>query len=116
MISLALSFFFFFFNDAPPAEFSPLPLPDALPIWQLGRGHRRAARRRAAARRGALRRRRGTLRRRRAGAGQSAALQSTVARDRRRARIAQRRPRSEEHTAELQSPCNLVSRLLPEKK
>src|SRR5256885_13341012 len=26
------------------------------------------------------------------------------------------RPRSEEHTSELQSPCNLVCRLLPEKK
>src|ERR1039457_2398749 len=28
----------------------------------------------------------------------------------------QRRPRSEEHTSELQSPCNLVCRLLLEKK
>src|SRR2546430_8157972 len=25
-------FFFFFFNDPPPTGFSPLPLPDALPI------------------------------------------------------------------------------------
>src|SRR2546426_12181176 len=29
---------------------------------------------------------------------------------------AERRPRSEEHTSELQSPCNLVCRLLLEKK
>src|SRR5256885_5486109 len=31
-------------------------------------------------------------------------------------RAAQGRPRSEEHTSELQSPCNLVCRLLLEKK
>src|SRR2546426_7549511 len=30
--------------------------------------------------------------------------------------VAQRRQRSEEHTSELQSPCNLVCRLLLEKK
>src|SRR5256885_12230234 len=35
---------------------------------------------------------------------------------RRRARISLPRPRSEEHTSELQSPCNLVCRLLLEKK
>src|SRR5215467_15796325 len=33
-----------------------------------------------------------------------------------RARAAGRRRRSEEHTSELQSPCNLVCRLLLEKK
>src|SRR5256885_12081103 len=33
-----------------------------------------------------------------------------------RARGAGREPRSEEHTSELQSPCNLVCRLLLEKK
>src|SRR2546426_6684548 len=32
------------------------------------------------------------------------------------ARVARGRPRSEEHTSELQSPCNLVCRLLLEKK
>src|SRR2546426_4693546 len=31
-------------------------------------------------------------------------------------RLGRRRPRSEEHTSELQSPCNLVCRLLLEKK
>src|SRR5256885_10769094 len=31
-------------------------------------------------------------------------------------RLRPRRPRSEEHTSELQSPCNLVCRLLLEKK
>src|SRR5215467_1529814 len=33
-----------------------------------------------------------------------------------RARISSRKRRSEEHTSELQSPCNLVCRLLLEKK
>src|SRR3954466_13564985 len=28
---------FFFFNDTAPPEISPLSLPDALPIWRLGR-------------------------------------------------------------------------------
>src|SRR5256885_12713417 len=37
-------------------------------------------------------------------------------RDARRARALLRRIRSEEHTSELQSPCNLVCRLLLEKK
>src|SRR5256885_13082552 len=32
------------------------------------------------------------------------------------AKVRQLRPRSEEHTSELQSPCNLVCRLLLEKK
>src|SRR2546426_4814547 len=34
----------------------------------------------------------------------------------RKRREAEREPRSEEHTSELQSPCNLVCRLLLEKK
>src|SRR5256885_10023437 len=38
----------------------------------------------------------------------------TLFRDRRAAGMG--RQRSEEHTSELQSPCNLVCRLLPEKK
>src|SRR2546429_9853142 len=32
LASLTLAFFFFFLNDAAPTEFSPLPLPDPLPI------------------------------------------------------------------------------------
>src|SRR2546430_17388591 len=28
--------FFFFCNDTAPTEFSPLPLPDALPIYRVG--------------------------------------------------------------------------------
>src|SRR3989440_9411711 len=34
-------FFFFFFNDTAPPEISPLPLPDALPIYPRLRGQRR---------------------------------------------------------------------------
>src|SRR2546425_3456143 len=30
-----LTFFFFFFNNPAPTEISPLPLPDAFPIWFL---------------------------------------------------------------------------------
>src|SRR2546421_232939 len=33
--------FFFFFNDTAPPEISPLPLPDALPIYPRLRGQRR---------------------------------------------------------------------------
>src|SRR5256885_836493 len=37
-------FFFFFFNDPAPPEFSPFPLPDALPISGSGGGRSPAAR------------------------------------------------------------------------
>src|SRR5256885_17218244 len=79
-------FFFFFFNDTATTEIYPLSLHDALPI---SRRLWQAA--------GALdhRRQLGVLR---------------------RAPRADPRVRSEEHTSELQSPCNLVCRLLLEKK
>src|SRR2546426_7763120 len=82
--------FFFFFNDTATTEIYTLSLHDALPISP------------AACPR--LERRRRDSRR-----GRSA-----------RAARADSRPhphgRSEEHTSELQSPCNLVCRLLLEKK
>src|SRR5256885_15291496 len=79
---------FFFFNDTATTEIYTLSLHDALPISRgLSRDRRRALR--------AARVRDG---RHRAG----------------RRRL--RRARSEEHTSELQSPCNLVCRLLLEKK
>src|SRR2546430_14658159 len=31
-------FFFFFLNNPPPPEFSPFPLPNALPFWSTERG------------------------------------------------------------------------------
>src|SRR2546426_4978738 len=49
-------------------------------------------------------------------AGPDGRLFRVPARARRRAGTRNSRPRSEEHTSELQSPCNLVCRLLLEKK
>src|SRR5256885_2920559 len=78
--------FFFFFNDTATTEIYTLSLHDALPISDLLPGRR--------SRRGQHRCGHGRLH-----------LDS------------ERGPgRSEEHTSELQSPCNLVCRLLLEKK
>src|SRR2546426_5890521 len=81
---------FFFFNDTATTEIYTLSLHDALPISAQSRGDGESAPRRPRQRRGAPAR--GRSRRRRQGR------------------------RSEEHTSELQSPCNLVCRLLLEKK
>src|SRR5256885_9086067 len=82
-------FFFFFFNDTATTEIYTLSLHDALPIWRIRRGsHHRLHHLRVPR----ARRRHGV---RLDGSG---------------------RQRSEEHTSELQSPCNLVCRLLLEKK
>src|SRR5205807_8284094 len=92
----------FFLTDPATTVIYTLSLHDALPIYARPRdaGHRR---------RGAAGRpRRGDGRRRQRGDGG----------DRRRLPGGRplRSPRSEEHTSELQSPCNLVCRLLLEKK
>src|SRR2546426_2206265 len=91
MTALHLLFSFFFFNDTATTEIYTLSLHDALPIstaWSTPRTRQapRSAR--------------------------------TVSRRSWRARAPPNRPpsRSEEHTSELQSPCNLVCRLLLEKK
>src|SRR5256885_6406138 len=86
MIRPLFIFFFFFFNDTATTEIYTLSLHDALPISR--------ARGRAGADRRGLRARR--------------------LRQRHHAHFP-RRWRSEEHTSELQSPCNLVCRLLLEK-
>src|SRR2546426_8587167 len=89
--TLAL-FFFFFFNDTATTEIYTLSLHDALPIYRC----------------------------------KATGERSQLAGDNRRSNV-QRQcvfrgpfcywpPRSEEHTSELQSPCNLVCRLLLEKK
>src|SRR2546426_2780560 len=85
-----LIFFFFFFNDTATTEIYTLSLHDALPISS---GSPRAPRHRSAPRR---------------------RIRASAARAARCSRSG--RPRSEEHTSELQSPCNLVCRLLLEKK
>src|SRR5256885_6843565 len=78
--------FFFFFNDTATTEIYTLSLHDALPIYG------RVVVRRTLPQ--ALEKGRNTLTLRLEGLD----------------------PRSEEHTSELQSPCNLVCRLLLEKK
>src|SRR5256885_11193662 len=91
--------FFFFFNDTATTEIYTLSLHDALPI-----SHRQAGAEGARARRardpGRLQQGTGDL----------------PLRPRHHAALLRRALRSEEHTSELQSPCNLVCRLLLEKK
>src|SRR5206468_11194626 len=92
-----LSFSFFFFSVPAPPEIYTLSLHDALPIYGLSdRAHDRRARH--------------PCERRRAG--------SHSCRRRGRVRVPDDggRPRSEEHTSELQSRSDLVCRLLLEKK
>src|SRR5256885_4930028 len=80
---------FFFFNDTATTEIYTLSLHDALPIYS---GYRVPA-----------------------SASCTKRLRVAVARRRATATL-NRFVRSEEHTSELQSPCNLVCRLLLEKK
>src|SRR5256885_6997584 len=97
-LSSSTIFIFFFFNDTATTEIYTLSLHDALPIYQ-GRHRGRGAH-----------------------PGRIHSPQNARARGWRRARGRRRRrergltDRSEEHTSELQSPCNLVCRLLLEKK
>src|SRR5256885_13861164 len=87
----AFSFFFFFFNDTATTEIYTLSLHDALPIsFDFAITPSSPA--------------------------PSNRLNQSVRGVRGRWREMQRRVRSEEHTSELQSPCNLVCRLLLEKK
>src|SRR2546426_2318727 len=85
----------FFFNDTATTEIYTLSLHDALPISTVLPAHRAQSPPRRFSRRGRSRRRRS-----RGGPSPPGSL----------------RRRSEEHTSELQSPCNLVCRLLLEKK
>src|SRR5256885_17230806 len=89
--------FFFFFNDTATTEIYTLSLHDALPIFR-GRGKREEGRVTATLKIGT----RGS----RLALWQAEWVRAELA----------RRGRSEEHTSELQSPCNLVCRLLLEKK
>src|SRR2546426_3005742 len=90
MRSPTLCFFFFFFNDTATTEIYTLSLHDALPISY--------------------------------GVSKDPAYPlfyynlACVAADKSDVAEAERNLRSEEHTSELQSPCNLVCRLLLEKK
>src|SRR2546426_8525849 len=88
-----IMFYFFFFNDTATTEIYTLSLHDALPISAVGdeKIHRRRQRDAEALARLA----------------QDGQCFFNRCKD---------RGRSEEHTSELQSPCNLVCRLLLEKK
>src|SRR5256885_7136772 len=81
--------FFFFFNDTATTEIYTLSLHDALPICAALRGRR---------------------------GGRSAVDCNRPRPPILAAAIRRGTYRSEEHTSELQSPCNLVCRLLLEKK
>src|SRR5256885_12910564 len=93
MLACLLMSFFFFFNDTATTEIYTLSLHDALPISPGPTCRARAAPRRN-------RRCRNTP-----GDCRPCTFQNFRHED-----------RSEEHTSELQSPCNLVCRLLLEKK
>src|SRR2546426_6860944 len=93
--------FFFFFNDTATTEIYTLSLHDALPISNVARVLARAF-----LKGGTRDERRGTsIRQREIWALARALLPRSG-----------KTARSEEHTSELQSPCNLVCRLLLEKK
>src|SRR2546426_10630115 len=93
--------YLFFFNDTATTEIYTLSLHDALPIWSrpCPRSASRCRRPRAPPSTG----RRSSWNRGRARRDSAPAPAAA-------------RGRSEEHTSELQSPCNLVCRLLLEKK
>src|SRR5256885_3819523 len=93
-------FIFFFFNDTATTEIYTLSLHDALPIYSAGSSHRA----RAAPVGGGL-----WWRLPDSGRHLRQGLRSCGG-------SCRRTRRSEEHTSELQSPCNLVCRLLLEKK
>src|SRR2546426_12775403 len=90
---LILFFFFFFFNDTATTEIYTLSLHDALPISTAGPTSRSTDSSSPTP----------------SAISFSMAARSTPA-------VPRSRTRSEEHTSELQSPCNLVCRLLLEKK
>src|SRR5256885_12731436 len=98
MVSSPIISLFFFFNDTATTEIYTLSLHDALPISPRGRRRGSAPRSRSRAARESRR-----------GPRRQSPCRPTPSPSRPAAR-------SEEHTSELQSPCNLVCRLLLEKK
>src|SRR5256885_9887142 len=95
-----MSALFFFFNDTATTEIYTLSLHDALPISSKDGGRRRRTIRAGIASRSWFYLHGGGV-----GGGDDGRLIHRL-----------HRCRSEEHTSELQSPCNLVCRLLLEKK
>src|SRR2546426_7480363 len=89
---LTIPLLFFFFNDTATTEIYTLSLHDALPIWSIASSSSTSP-----------------------NSGRSWMPRCWWARAR-NSRPSSGGTRSEEHTSELQSPCNLVCRLLLEKK
>src|SRR5256885_8379047 len=115
-LHIVFCFFFFFLNNPPPPELSLLPLPAPLPIspfltlkewWNPNRRRDSTRSRKASACSTRNTSSRPTRSWRISGNGNTASRSCS-------SRGSSRR--SEEHTSELQSPCNLVCRLLLEKK
>src|SRR2546426_5899591 len=96
IVALPLLFFFFFFNDTATTEIYTLSLHDALPICELQSDLLQLLRSQ--------------------GLGGKLHVQGLGRILPGVEPLAAVRGRSEEHTSELQSPCNLVCRLLLEKK
>src|SRR2546426_12025687 len=96
-------FFFFFFNDTATTEIYTLSLHDALPIWFSSASSHLPEKREPPSEH---------VRSTRPGLSPNVTLPGLFI-DKRRFSFTMR---SEEHTSELQSPCNLVCRLLLEKK
>src|SRR2546426_12703026 len=94
--------FFFFFNDPATTEIYTLSLHDALPIWPVARVP--ASRTYCL---GMVTVAPGRTPRARVAARDVEPIETRSGGGARRTK-----PRSEEHTSELQSPCNLVCRLL----
>src|SRR2546426_3501519 len=101
-----LTFFFFFFNDTATTEIYTLSLHDALPISFEPRGKPDAADQTVDDEQRGVAEHQGKV------VGRGGGVDSGEPPD----ETQQSDPRSEEHTSELQSPCNLVCRLLLEKK
>src|SRR2546426_12841694 len=97
------AWFFFFFNDTATTEIYTLSLHDALPIYQ-----------RRQPQRGLVQQEQPGTTHQRAGDREHLLLAAGERAGELPAALGQ--TRSEEHTSELQSPCNLVCRLLLEKK
>src|SRR5256885_13088471 len=93
---------FFFFNDTATTEIYTLSLHDALPIFNMGTGQAAINTTLTALESRGL-----------PGSSTPSSVDTAVANSRFNGA---RTDRSEEHTSELQSPCNLVCRLLLEKK
>src|SRR2546426_4530590 len=85
--------FFFFFNDTATTEIYTLSLHDALPIWNCE-----------------------PMKRSFLGLAAAIVLGACAVSTQQEVQMGVQYSRSEEHTSELQSPCNLVCRLLLEKK